>query len=321
MQLGLIGYGNIARKHLEVFRALGCEVVASCNRSEKGNKLASTEGGILHTYPDFRTMLESHDLDGLVVCASYDQLFQLAQDLIPYKIPLLLEKPAGTSLQELETLIALQDEHGTVVQVAYNRRHYDLLHKVIADMGGLEQLTAVQIEWSENPAKVKHQRNYSDAQIADLIIGNSIHGIDTMMHLVGPVKEMAIFTQDFGGFFRWQMQACGKSESGVLFNFQSSWDNPVPWRIVLSSQGSRYVFAPLETCKKTSSDNTTTELLPDDNDLRFKAGFYHQAQHFIKVASQKQAAHPHDLRSARQGMRLAGELTKAFVKSQKPIFA
>ncbi|MBT6434016.1 MAG: hypothetical protein HOK28_13030, partial [Deltaproteobacteria bacterium] len=47
MRIGIVGYGNIARKHIEVFRALGCEIAASCNRSEAGRERAQQEGQIL----------------------------------------------------------------------------------------------------------------------------------------------------------------------------------------------------------------------------------------------------------------------------------
>ncbi len=305
MKIALIGYGNIAKKHLEVFRFLGCDFVASSNRSEAGNAKALAEGGIPKTYTDFVKMAETESPDAILVCASFENIFSISSMLIPLGIPLLIEKPAGTSVDELNELIELKDKHQTPVQVALNRRHYSIFHSAIADMGGIQELTAMSIEWSENPVKVMQAKGYSAEQTAKLVYGNSIHGIDTLLHFAGNTAEDFILTKNIDGNFRCHMQMSGLSQSGKLIHFQSSWDNPVPWRIVMSSKNKRYVFAPLESCLKTEADGTQTTIQPETFDQQFKAGFYLQAKHFIDIVSANKIHHAHDLDSCIPGMVLA----------------
>ena len=63
MNLALVGYGRIAPKHLEAFRALGARFVACCNRSAAGRAKATSEGGIEHTYASIEEMLDRHRPD------------------------------------------------------------------------------------------------------------------------------------------------------------------------------------------------------------------------------------------------------------------
>src|SRR5687768_10258193 len=114
MKLALIGYGNIAKKHIEVFRALGCEIVASCNRSEAANAMAKMEGCIPSTYRNYFEMIEKEQPDAILNCVSFDKIYETTLDLLPLKIPLFIEKPAGTPVAELEHLIKIQKEYGTL---------------------------------------------------------------------------------------------------------------------------------------------------------------------------------------------------------------
>ena len=150
MRLGIVGYGNIGAKHHRVFDALGAKVVASCNRSEKGREKAK-QAGIAKTYASYTEMIEQEALDAIICSTSIVANFEIAKALIPYRIPLLLEKPPGTSIEELETLIQLQEEYGTLVMLATNRIWYSVLRKAVADIGGLESIEGVEVMWSENP--------------------------------------------------------------------------------------------------------------------------------------------------------------------------
>ncbi len=310
MRLALIGYGNIAKKHIEVFKHFGVNIIASCNRSEAGNVAAKEEAGIRKTYTNYIEMAEKEAPDAILVCVTFDKIYEVTKALIPLKIPLLIEKPAGTSVAELLDLIALKNKYETIVQVALNRRHYSIFNTAINDMGGIQNLTSMSIEWSENPIRAIEKKNYTESMAAKLIYANSIHGLDTLLHFPGVPVEEQIITKNFDGKFRCQMQLSGLTGSGKLIHFNSSWDNPVPWRIVMTSAGIRYVFAPLETCVKLDSNGTETILEADSFDKQFKAGFYTQAKHFMQIISEKRVHHEHDLDSCISGMVIAEKFYK-----------
>ncbi len=305
MKLAIIGFGNIAIKHLEVANYLCIDVVASCNRSEQGNQLAKAHG-IAHTYTDYHVMIETEKPDALLVCVSFEYIFTVCKSLIPYQIPILLEKPAGTCMDELLQLIEAANTMGTKVQVAMNRRHYDIVHQAIAHAGGKDKITAVDIEWSETPIRLLEQKGYTPEQVAKIIYGNSIHGIDMATYFGGSIENPQIQTKSFGDRFRWYMQFSGMSQEGRLVSFRSSWDHPVPWKMVMSAEGKRYVFAPLETCKVFLTDQKEPiDLAAADTDLTMKAGFVGQMKAFKNLVELPRFENHHDLSSCIPSMEIA----------------
>jgi predicted dehydrogenase len=305
MNTVIIGFGNIAIKHLEVAKFLGINVIASSNRSSKGNDLAK-EHGIAKTYTNYLEMIEIEKPDSIIVCVSFENLFAVCKSLIPFKIPILLEKPAGTCLNELQLLIELAKTFGTKVQVAMNRRHYNNIQKAIEHAGGWSQITAVDVEWSEPPIKLLEQRGYSEEQVAKIIYGNSIHGIDMATFFGGEIENPNIITHSFGEPFRWYMQFSGKSKDGKLVSFRSSWDHPVPWKLVLSAQGKRYVFAPLETCKVYYTHQKEVEEIEiDEAEKAYKAGFIGQMNAFKNLVKVPNFENIHSLESCISAMQIA----------------
>lgn len=310
MNTVIIGFGNIAIKHLEVAILLGIEVIASSNRSSAGNDLAK-EYGIAKTYTNYIEMIETEKPDSIIVCVSFEHLFSVCKSLIPFKIPILLEKPAGTSLNELYQLIELAKTFDTKVQVAMNRRHYSNIKKAIEHAGGWSQITAVDVEWSETPIKLLEQKGYSEEQVAKIIFGNSIHGIDMATFFGGEIESPSIITNSFGEPFRWYMQFSGKSQDGKLVSFCSSWDHPVPWKLVLSAKGKRYVFAPLETCKVYyTHQKEVEEIKIDDVEKVYKAGFVSQMNAFKNLIESPQFENIHSLESCIPAMEIAEKFYK-----------
>jgi predicted dehydrogenase len=311
-RLALVGYGRIAPRHLEVFRALECEIVASCNRSERGRQKAMGEGGIPRTYPAIDAMLDRERPDGVICCASADQMANAAAKILPFGIPTLLEKPPGISLAELATLKQLSQQHKSPVMVGLNRRFYSVLTRAIEDAGGPEAVTAVFVDWSEEPEYLLRDRGFSPAQVAQRIYGNSLHGLDLLAFLAGDIASPSVIGLNFGEPFRWMMSLQGVSRQGVLGSFQSTWDSPSRWRLVFCSRKRRYQFAPLESCVVSELEKKETRTIePDELDKQFKPGFYRQACTFLQMIDDRQVSKLHGLECAEVSMTLAERLTKA----------
>ncbi len=314
-RLALVGYGRIAPKHLQAFRALGAEFVACCNRSPEGRQKAEREGGIPRTYARIDEMLGQERPDGVVCCASTDQVYSAALEILPHGLPTLLEKPPGTSWDEFQHLCQLSEKTGTEVMVALNRRHYSVLRKAIEDAGGLENITAVFIEWSEDPQHLLN-RGFSLDQISRMVFGNTLHGLDLLTFLAGPVSVPATVGLDFGQPLRWMMALQGVSQRGALATFNSTWDSPGRWRVSFCSRGRRYVFAPLEACQVSEIGvKETRTIAPDDVDTRFKPGFYSQASAFLDAIGSGRVSPTYSLASAGAAMHLAEALTTACRKA------
>jgi predicted dehydrogenase len=310
-RLALVGYGRIAPKHIEVFRALGAEVVAACNRSAEGRERAQTQGGIGRTYARIGEMLKRERPDGVVCCASSDAMYSAALEILPCGIATLLEKPPGLSLEEYRHLCDTAANHGTPVMVAMNRRHYSVFRRAIDDAGGPGAITAVSVEWSENPRHFL-DRGFSAERVGREIFSNTLHGLDLITLLAGAVDDAQVLGCNLGEPLRWMMSLQGISERGALVTFNSTWDSPGRWRVSFCSPGRRYVFAPLETCQVLETGVADPRAIePDEFDRKFKPGFYAQAQAFLEMIATRQPPGECGLEAVGPAMRLADRLTRA----------
>jgi predicted dehydrogenase len=314
-RLAIVGFGAVAEKHVEVFRALGAEVVASCNRSEAGRQKARDKAGIPNTYAEPLEMADKERPDGLIVTANVLSQYGLVRDLILSGIPLLVEKPAGTSLAEADELANLADAHGTPVMVALNRRFYSVYHQALERMGGRPAVTAVTVEWSEDPAKMLAV-GHPAALLPVLNFANSLHGIDLLPFFAGDVQSPLIWGRNLDPSakqYRWQMALDGVSSSAARVHFDSNWDVPGRWRLVVDAPDARLVSAPLETGLLLVRGKPAEQLTPSPEDAQFKPGFYGQAQAFLSLVRERAPlAWPAcSLQDALPTMRLTQQLTDA----------
>lgn len=314
MRLVVIGFGKIAKKHLEVFKVQGCKIVASCNRSEAGNAKAIA-AGIEKTYTNYHQMIKECQPDGIILSVSFWNNFEITKELIPYEVPILLEKPSGVSLKEHLEIIDLQKKYKTPILLGLNRRHYSVLNKAVEDAGGRDNITSILVEWSEQPRYLLEKKNYTPKQVSQMIFSYSIHGLDIITYLVGELESYQIYTKSYGKPFKRMMNLSGQTANGCVVNFYSSWTNHIPWRVVFTTKNKRYVFAPLEKCIKTEvvdGKRISSEVLSEEVDIQFKAGMYSQAEIFIEVIKTREIPMKYSLESVTSSMELAENLTKSF---------
>lgn len=314
-RLAVAGYGAMAARHLEVFRALGVETVAACNRSPEGQRRALDEGGVLRTYASAAEMVETERPDGVLVAASVMSQFALTRELIPLGVPLLVEKPPGTSAAEAKTLAQLAAAHGTPVMVALNRRFYSVLERALAGVGGRAAVTRVDVDWSEDPEKMARAGHPAEV-LPRLVFANSLHGLDLLTWLAGPLIAPRITGEDLDPSAprpRWRMAAEGTGETGILASFRSTWTTPVPWRLTFETREARVVSAPLETAVIDRPGRAPEVIEPDDDDRRFKPGLMGQARAFLEVVRDRAPIRwpACSLEESRAAMDLAEGLTRA----------
>jgi predicted dehydrogenase len=251
---------------------------------------------------------------------SFDKVYETTALLIPYQIPLLIEKPAGNSVLELKNLIELTRIHQTTVQIGLNRRHYSVFNKAVEDAGGIDNITSIQVNWSETPKRLLSEKHYSVEQVSKILYGNSIHGLDMLTHFAGEINPENVLTLTKGRPFRWLMSVQGISANNKLASFFSTWDNPAPWEMIMTAQSKRYIFAPLESCiVKEEGQNEIRKILPDEVDEKYKPGFWGQAQCFMSLIKNPKKDHPHNLESALPSMILAEGFFNKFLEYGSPV--
>jgi predicted dehydrogenase len=314
IRLAVVGFGDIAQKHLAAFRALGVNVVAAANRSPEGRRKAEQEGGIEHTYSDAQTMVERERPDGILVTTSVLSQFEVIRSLVPHDTPLLVEKPPAISLSDWKVLRDQIDATRLPFMVGFNRRYYSIYLRALERMGGVNAVTSVTVEWSEDPDKMLAS-GHPMATLPLLNFSNSIHGLDLLVFFAGIPCSPKVWGRNLdpsGHRLRWQMALHSLTDRGAHASFESSWDVPGRWRVVVDTPDARMVSAPLETAVLFARGRSPEGVEPSVEDQQFKPGFFGQAAAFIElIRNRNQRKWPvASLEEVTADMQLADTLTR-----------
>lgn len=201
---------------------------------------------------------------------------------------ILLEKPGGTSLSEIEDLIQIKTKKLADVRMAYNRRFYrsveELLELVKKD-GGIKSVHFEFTEWSHTISSDQ----YDSTTLNSWLIANSSHVIDTVFFMIGFPRVLKSFVGNFknegliwhpsGTIFT----GAGISTNQIPFSYHSNWQAPGRWSIEVLSNKNRYYLKPMEglQIQKLGSVIVEKYIYDDSLDQQFKPGLFKQVIEFL----------------------------------------
>ena len=116
LDIVIIGAGRIAHEHLKAINLVeGISASGVYSRTTESRREFAKKYSI-KSFSGIDEVLESSP-DGIIVAVSADQVFQLSKTLLPFKVPLLIEKPPGLSISEINRSI-VSTETGRLAQAA-----------------------------------------------------------------------------------------------------------------------------------------------------------------------------------------------------------
>jgi len=309
IKVGLIGAGNIAKEHLSVIDDLDNIIVTGITSRtlSKANDLAK-KFRIENVYNDYNALINKSTLDALIITVSVDQMYQLVKDLIPYKIPLFIEKPPGIVPEETKVLVELANKYDVINMVGYNRRYYSIFHKGIEIINNNGKLLGITIEGHERfwnkidtlPKLIKQNWIYA----------NSTHTLDLLRFFAGEPKTINTLSKSYNEKNGDQFVASIEFDSGTIGSYSSYWYSPGGWTVKLFGVNTTVQFKPLEKGIWIDTGFTNHNILPDKIDVQYKPGFYNQMLAFIKMVDTNVLDWPGvDLQDALKTM----ELAKGFI--------
>jgi predicted dehydrogenase len=131
---GIIGCGLIGQKRAAAARALGHKVVVVADVTrQRAESLAADVGA--RVAADWHEVAAKCDLDAIVVATSHDWLSAIAIGCLDRGKHVLLEKPAGRSLDEVRAVSAAAVRNDRLVKVGFNHRFHP-------GLGGAKRLVA-----------------------------------------------------------------------------------------------------------------------------------------------------------------------------------
>ena len=201
IRFGILGCGVIGPHHAQAIAGLPNDavLVATADRNvERAEKLAQQYGA--HAYATLEDLLHHPSLDAVCICTpSGDHAGQAATVLSAGK-HVVVEKPVDITLEAIDRLLAAR--RSTAQKVAVISQHrFDTASHIVRDaveQGRFGRLTlgAAQIRWwrSQTYYDSGAWRGTREYDGGGALMNQSIHTIDLLQWLMGPVVEISAYT-------------------------------------------------------------------------------------------------------------------------------
>lgn len=192
----VVGAGDISRVHLAALISLGVEVAAVVDLDEQRAAEGAASVGTLGS-TDLEAVLAGGGIDVVHVCTPHDQHVPVALTALAAGVNVLLEKPLAHRLADAERLAEAATAAGVKAGVCFQNRYNGTSRamKDVLDGGGLGPIVAASatVAWSRTSAyyEAKPWAGQSPRSGGGALINQSIHTVDLMQWLVGPVSEVA----------------------------------------------------------------------------------------------------------------------------------
>jgi len=193
----LIGCGYIARAShgpALVRYAAGrpdTELAACCDVDEPRATAFRADFGFARDFTDHARMLDAERPDVVCLAVPPGLACAVGCDLLRRGIALLIEKPPGTTADEVDRLAAAADASGAPARVAFNRRYSPLVRELTARLSADSGPAAVRFFRCE---MLRIDRRDPDFSLT------AIHGIDTVRHLARcDYRDVSFRYQDIPG--------------------------------------------------------------------------------------------------------------------------
>lgn len=284
-KIGLIGLGLMAQDYAKVLHAMQVPVIAIGRSETKVQAFKEATGidaigGGIEKYLDSNAVFET-----CIVAVDLVQLAPVTIYLLNKGVKnILLEKPGGMTVSEIEAVKNLAHLKNAHVYIAYNRRFFASVLKakeLIESDGGVKSMHFEFTEWShiirnlDKPTEVKE----------NWMLANSSHVIDMAFYLAGSPEQMQTFQT---GTLDWHSKAAvfggaGLTKSGALFTYHANWASAGRWGLEIMTSKRKLILCPLEKLKemKVGEIKISDVELEDADDIQFKPGLKKQVEAFL----------------------------------------
>ncbi len=206
LRIGVIGCGIHATENIyPCLRYCPVELEAVCALHEFKAKRNAQWFGAKRTYTDYKEMLDKETLDAVFVVVNRKLHKEICQYALQKGIPVFVEKPPVSSLEEIKELVKTSKETGKLCFVAFQKRYAPIYQraKEIMFASGFRTPT-IQIRYAGR----------SSGSEEEFLWELGIHYIDLLRYFLGDVKYVFVEKQTKGDLaflmvFRFQNNAVG----------------------------------------------------------------------------------------------------------------
>jgi phthalate 4,5-cis-dihydrodiol dehydrogenase len=191
LRVGLVGIGNQCQEILipSIQQCECADIVAVCDIDKSKARNVAHHLCLEDIYISYFDMLENEHLDAVVVSSTPSVHFLVAKAALERSLPVFVEKPPTSSLDELNTLIALADDKHTLTSVGMNFRYSDPIKRLKASVlkQELGQPICISIHHFCNKPTLPIWNEMSLSR--SYLLAQTIHSIDLLLFLSGSVPR------------------------------------------------------------------------------------------------------------------------------------
>lgn len=206
VRLGMIGAGTHATNAL--FPSLNfldnVERIAVCDLQENVAKEVAKRFGFSNYYVDFKKMLSSEEIDGVIVCINAKVHPEVVKECLKMGVHVLVEKPASITPEESKEMWEISKKTGKFVMVEHQKRRATAYLKAMDIIKKDEFGDVVMIE--------SKQHGYSYDSLFNCLIELQIHNIDLLRAFGGEVRKVHAFQRKI---------AYNRAAIAVVFEFEN----------------------------------------------------------------------------------------------------
>lgn len=194
MNYAIVGCGLIGKKRLAALPASSRLVVACDTELSRAQALVElAKSGRAVT--DFREAVSDPAVDSVIVATINSTLAGISEAAIRAGKHVIVEKPAGISVREIDSLIASEKKHGVCVRVGFNHRYHPAFLKAreIFESGIMGEMMFIRGRYGHG-GRVGYDREWrADPKLAGggELIDQGIHLIDLAGWFLGSFNSVA----------------------------------------------------------------------------------------------------------------------------------
>lgn len=132
MNYALIGCGRISPNHIAAAKANGLNFTSICdiNMHNMHDKVLKFELGPIHTYMDYRKLLDKEKPELVAICTESGKHASIALECIDAGCNVIIEKPIALSLADADEIIRRGREKGVKVCASHQNRFNKSIQKI-----------------------------------------------------------------------------------------------------------------------------------------------------------------------------------------------
>ncbi len=199
VRFGLIGCGNITKKHVVAIRRISkAELAAVCDINEERARTLGKEYNIPF-YTDYQKMLKNEKIDVASVLTPTGSHTEHVMDLVNFCKNIIVEKPIASSLADADAIIQCCDKAGVrlfvVKQNRYNRPIQALRQALVSRRFGKLVLGSIRLRWNRTQAYYEGAKWRSfRASGGGVLTNQASHHIDILQWMMGEIESVNAIT-------------------------------------------------------------------------------------------------------------------------------